>query len=110
MRLAVTTTRRPTAPEHAAALAAATRHALPFAPRDEGALAQVARTAQADTLLVLSERRAAIWMDGELTPWQPGMGELRLRRLLSGEAGGRPTRTITPPALPLGPMAVVGGG
>jgi 16S rRNA (guanine1516-N2)-methyltransferase len=92
LHLAVTTTRRPTALERAAALEAAARHALPFAPREEASLAAVARAARADALLVLSERRAAIWLEGELTPWQPGMGELRLRRLLAGEAGGRPTR------------------
>jgi 16S rRNA (guanine1516-N2)-methyltransferase len=92
MRLAVTTTRRHTAQERAAALAAAARHALPFAPREEASLAAVAHAAGAEALLVLSARRAALWMGDQLTPWQPGMGELRLRRLLGGEAGDRPTR------------------
>jgi hypothetical protein len=92
VRIAVTTARRPTALERAAARAAAARHSLPFAPREEASLAAVARAAQADALLVLSDRRAAIWMGSELQAWQPGMGELRLRRLLAGEAACRPTR------------------
>ncbi len=89
MRLAVTTALHPTVAERSAAREAAAHHGLRFADRAGEPLASVSNATGAGALLVLSPRRAAIWMRGEVQTWHPGMGELRLRRLLAGEAGSR---------------------
>ena len=70
------------------ARAAAARHALPFARR-RPTLEATAREAGAGALLVLSPRRAALWLDGEERRWDPGMGLLRAKRLLEGERSTR---------------------
>jgi 16S rRNA (guanine1516-N2)-methyltransferase len=94
VRLAVTTTLDPSPSEEAAARDAAIRHAIPFAPRGNRPLVHVAAQASADALLVLGARRASLFVDGVEHAWRPGMGELRVKRLLEGEAG--PLRTNDP--------------
>jgi hypothetical protein len=63
--------------------------ALPVVPRRGRPLAEVARAAGVDALLVLSPRRAALWLDGREWPWDAGMGALRVKRLRSGERTSR---------------------
>jgi SAM-dependent methyltransferase len=94
VRLAVTTTLDPSPSEEAGARDAELRHAIPFAPRRNRPLAEVAAHASADALLVLGARRASLFVDGVESAWRPGMGELRVKRLLEGEAG--PLRTNDP--------------
>jgi SAM-dependent methyltransferase len=89
VRLAVTTPLLPAAADVTAAGDAARRHTLPFVPRAKHPLDRLAATEGADALLVLSVRRAAIWIDGVLSAWDPGMGALRLKRLRSGERTSR---------------------
>ena len=67
------------------ARAAATRHGLPFAPRQGRPLAEVAAAAGFDALLVLSRHRAALYLGGAEHPWRAGMAALRIKRLLAGE-------------------------
>lgn len=85
MRLAVTTALDPDADEREAAARAAADYGWRLAPRGRRGLARVAADCQADALLVLSARRAALWIEGTERAWSAGMGELRLRRLLHGE-------------------------
>jgi SAM-dependent methyltransferase len=85
VRLAVTATLEA---DPADAEAAARRHALPFAPRLR-TLDATAAAAGADALLVLSPRRAALWIDGRERAWDPGMGALRAKRLRAGERSSR---------------------
>jgi hypothetical protein len=87
----VTTPLRAGDAEQAEARAAAERHALPYAPRQERSLAHVARIAGAEALLVLGHRRASLWLDGVEQTWHAGMGDLRLRRLERGERHTRDT-------------------
>ena len=60
------------------------RRALPFQPRGNRSLAEVAQAAGADALLVLGAH-ASLWMDGAEERWHPGMGALRAKRLAIGE-------------------------
>jgi SAM-dependent methyltransferase len=85
VRLAVTAPLTARAADLASAEDAARRHALPFVARANRALDRVAGEAGADALLVLSARRAALWIDGVLSAWDAGMGALRLKRLRGGE-------------------------
>ncbi|HEX2658117.1 MAG TPA: class I SAM-dependent methyltransferase, partial [Polyangia bacterium] len=85
MRLAVTTALDPDAAEREAAARVAAEFGWKVAPRGRRGLARVAVDCQADALLVLSARRAALWIDGTERAWTAGMGELRLQRLLRGE-------------------------
>jgi len=89
VRLAVTTPLDPAPEEEATARRAAERHGLEAVPRRGRPLAVVAARAGADALLVLSARRAALWLAGAERPWHAGMGELRRRRLLQGERATR---------------------
>jgi SAM-dependent methyltransferase len=88
MRLAVTTPSEPGPGEEAAARAAASRHALPFAPRGRRSLAAVAEACGAAGLIVLGAD-ARLWLAvdgaGPGRRWSPGMGALRARRLAEGE-------------------------
>jgi hypothetical protein len=88
MRLAVTTSLDARAAELAAAADAARRHGLPLAPR-RSTLPVTAAAAGVEALLVLSARRAALWIEGRERAWDPGMGALRLKRLRAGEATSR---------------------
>ena len=85
MLLAVTTPCGPDAAAEAEAREAAERHGFAYAPRGRHSLAAVAAGAGAQALLVLSPARAALWLEGSLHPWHPGMGILRARRLRGGE-------------------------
>ncbi len=89
MRLAVTTSRQPSTSSEADARTAAVRHGVPFLERNGRALPAVAAAGQAEALLVLSPRRAALWMDGAEQAWAGGMGALRARRLAAGERSTR---------------------
>ncbi len=84
VRLAVTTPLDPSAAILARARASADRRALPFHPRSNRSLAQVAASAGADALLVLGAH-AALWTDGAEQRWHAGMGGLRAKRLAQGE-------------------------
>jgi protein-L-isoaspartate O-methyltransferase len=84
VRLAVTTSFRPSPAILAAARDAAVRRALPFADRGNLSLAEVAARAGADALLVLGAH-ASLWCEGEEARWNPGMGGLRVKRLAAGE-------------------------
>src|SRR6266540_1386607 len=85
VRVAVTTSRHAGPREEAAAREAASRHGLPSVARRGRSLDTVAGACGAEALLVLGARRAALFIDGAERPWSPGMGELRLKRLRSGE-------------------------
>jgi SAM-dependent methyltransferase len=67
------------------AQAVAARQGLPLWPRRHRSLVEVARAAGADALLVVGRRQVALFLDGAEHRWQPGMGELRARRLRQGE-------------------------
>lgn len=95
MRWAVTTVRDPTPAERAAADACAARFGVGSLERGGRSLASLATAGEAEALLVLGARRAALYVDGEERAWQAGMGELRLRRLLRGEPAGA-QRTADP--------------
>jgi len=117
VRVAVTTSRHAGPREEAAAREAASRHGLPSVARRGRSLASVAGACGAEALLVLGARRAALFMDGAERPWSPGMGELRLKRLRSGErttrdafldaAGLRPGDAVLDATLGLGMDALV---
>jgi SAM-dependent methyltransferase len=83
--LAVTTPHAPSAADLASAQEAARRHVLPFVHRADRAFDRLAGVAGVDALLVLSAGEAALWIEGALTRWDPGMGALRLKRLRGGE-------------------------
>ncbi len=91
MRLVVTTPLGAGSAEEIAAREAAERHALAYAPRRERSLAAVARSNDADALLVVGPRRVSLWHDGVEAPWHAGMGDLRLRRVEAGEQVTRDT-------------------
>lgn len=84
MQLAVTSPLDPAAGD-AEARAAAARHGLPFAPRQGRPLAAIAAASGAEALLVVSRRRAALYLAGAEHPWRAGMAALRVKRLLQGE-------------------------
>ena len=84
MRLAVTTPFAPAPAADEAAQESARRHGLPFAPRLNLSLAEVAQAAEADALLVLGAH-ASLWQGGAEERWHPGMGALRVKRLAIGE-------------------------
>jgi len=99
VRLAVTTSLHPTPPEVRAAREAAARHDLPFAPRGRSALPEVVEAAGVDGLLVLTARQAALWAEGQERRWAPGMGFLRMKRVLARLAGHPPPPTDRDPFL-----------
>jgi 16S rRNA (guanine1516-N2)-methyltransferase len=84
VRLAVTTPFHPAPAADAAAREAARRRDLPFAPRGNNSLAEVAGAAGVEALLVLGGH-SALWMGGREERWHPGMGALRAKRLAAGE-------------------------
>jgi len=86
VRLAVTTSLRPSPAEEAEARAAAARHRLPFVARGRRATSEALREAGADALLVLSERGALLVAEGTERRWSAGMGFLRAKRLVAGGA------------------------
>ncbi len=97
MDLAVTTSLRFDAAEEAAARAAAERHGVPYAPRDRQALETVRVRAGADALLVLSARKASLFVAGEERRWSAGMGVLRAKRhLRRSRDGGAPATERDP--------------
>ncbi|HZZ85068.1 MAG TPA: class I SAM-dependent methyltransferase [Anaeromyxobacteraceae bacterium] len=120
MRVTVTTSQEPSRQEEASARAAASARDLPFAARGKRPLAEVAAESGAEALLVLSPRRAGLWLDGVERWWDPGMGALRLKRLDRGEppaadpflaaAGIRPGERILDCTLGLGADALVAAG
>jgi 16S rRNA (guanine1516-N2)-methyltransferase len=81
VRLAVTTPLRPSPDEEAAAREAAARHGIPYAPRRNDGLEEVAAAAGADVLLLLSRTRSLLVVAGEAHRWAPGMGALRVKAL-----------------------------
>lgn len=85
MRIAVTTALDPDPSESDAAERVAVRYGWPATARDGRSFAKVAASCDVDWLLILSARRVSLWADGVERVWTPGMGELRLKRLLSGE-------------------------
>jgi 16S rRNA (guanine1516-N2)-methyltransferase len=89
VRLAITTSLRPSAAEEEEARAAAARHGLPYAPRGGRGLDATLGAARADAALVLS-RTAAILVapGGEARRWSSGMGALRAKRLRAFAAPG----------------------
>ncbi len=93
MRLAVTTPLHPQADEIEAALRAAERYGLPYVARGGRALSRVTAEVGAEAALVLSRTRAVLSAGGAEHAWSPGMGALRLARLLAAHAGkpGDPT-------------------
>ena len=99
MRLAVTTSLHPAPAEQRGALEAAARHALPFARRGRAALPEVVEDAGVDGLLVLTARQAILWAEGEERRWAPGMGVLRMRRVLARRAGRPQAATDRDPFL-----------
>lgn len=86
MRFAVTTAPRPDPALAGRARAVAARHGIPCLERGARALPSLAAEAGAEALLVLG-REVALWVDGRRRRYDPGMGVLRARRLLSGERG-----------------------
>lgn len=90
MRLVVTTPLRPSPEEERAAIVAAGRYDLPYAARDRRALTRVVAAAGAEGALVLSAARAVLSAGGVEHAWSPGMGLLRMKRVLDARAAGRP--------------------
>jgi hypothetical protein len=120
LQLAVTTALDAAPAEEEAVGRAARRYGWPAAPRRGRSLAAVAAGCGAEALLVLSARRAALWIDGAEHPWSAGMGALRLKRLLAGErttrdglleaAELRPGDAVLDATLGLGMDALVAAG
>ncbi|WP_041453657.1 class I SAM-dependent methyltransferase [Anaeromyxobacter dehalogenans] len=90
MRLVVTTPLRPSAAEERDAVLAAARYDLPYAARGGRALTRVVAGAGAEAALVLSATRAVLVAGGAEHAWSPGMGLLRMKRVLAARASGRP--------------------
>lgn len=88
MRIAVTTSLHPTAAERDLARGAAARWGLAYAERGRGSLAEVRAGLAVDGLLVLTDRAAGLFLDGEARAWSPGMGALRAKRVARWLAGG----------------------
>lgn len=120
MRFAVTTALHPDQAEREAADTVAARYGWPSLERGGRSLAQVAAACDVDALLLLSARRVALWADGVERVWAAGMGDLRLKRLLSGErttrdamldaAELRPGDAVLDATLGLGMDALVAAG
>ena len=120
MRLAVTTALEPDQAERDAALRVAARYGWPATRRRGRSLAKVATDCDVDSLLVLSSRRVVLWAGGVERLWAPGMGDLRLKRLLRGErttrdglldaAELRPGDAVLDATLGLGMDALVAAG
>jgi 16S rRNA (guanine1516-N2)-methyltransferase len=94
VRLVVTTPLHPRPGEEEAALVAAARYDLPFAARGGRPLTRLMAAAEAEGALVLSAARAVLSVAGpsgaaEEHPWSPGMGALRMKRVLARRAGDR---------------------
>ena len=89
MRLAVTNALGAREPDLRAAEESARRHALPFVPRGDRPLPEVAAEAGAEALAVLGAVRVSLFLDGEERRWSPGMGVLRARRFREGERDTR---------------------
>ena len=90
MRVAITTPLWPSPEEERAALDAAGRYGLPFVARGGRALTRVLAAAGVDGALVLSAARAVLSAGGAEHAWSPGMGILRMKRLLDARARGQP--------------------
>ncbi|HSB19701.1 MAG TPA: class I SAM-dependent methyltransferase [Anaeromyxobacteraceae bacterium] len=89
MRLAVTAALGVREPDLRAAEDAARRHSLPFVPRHDRPLPEVAAEAGADALAVLGAERVCLFLDGREHRWSAGMGLLRAKRLRAGERDTR---------------------
>ena len=89
LRIAVTTALDPDQAEAEAAVRVAARYGWPASVRGGRSLAKVALGCDVDSLLVLSTSRVTLWVDGAERLWAGGMGDLRLKRLLSGERATR---------------------
>lgn len=87
MRLAVTTPLHPSPADAEVARRAAARWGLPYVAREGRALARALEVAGADAALVLSARRALLAAGGAEHTWSPGMGALRMKRVLARRAG-----------------------
>lgn len=92
MRLAITTTLKPSADDEASARAAAARRGLPFVPRHGRPVADVQRDAAVEAVLVLARRAAVLVVDGEERRWSAGMGALRAKRARAAGGGDATTR------------------
>lgn len=99
MQLAVTTPLHPSPEETHAALEAAGRYGLPYLAREHRPLTRILAAAGADGALVLSLARAVLATGGAEHAWSPGMGALRLKRLLDAQAGRRADPTARDPLL-----------
>jgi hypothetical protein len=99
VRLVLTTPLHPAPDEIGGALAAAERYALPYVAREGRALTRVVAGAGAEGALVLSRTRAVLVAGGAEHAWSPGMGALRLKRLLDAQAGRRSDPTARDPFL-----------
>jgi SAM-dependent methyltransferase len=89
VRLAVTTPFHPDPAEIEAALRAAERYGIPYVARGNRALSRAVAEVGAEGALVLSAARAVLSAGGSEHAWSPGMGALRLKRLLDERAGKR---------------------
>ncbi|HTN53153.1 MAG TPA: class I SAM-dependent methyltransferase [Anaeromyxobacter sp.] len=96
MRLVVTTPLRPAPGEERDALEAAGRCGLPFAARQGRPLTRVMAGAGAEGALVLSAAASVLAAGGEEHRWSPGMGLLRVKRLLARRAGAADPTTHDP--------------
>jgi hypothetical protein len=99
MRLVVTTPLRPSPTEERAAERAAARHGLRYVPRGRGSVAAAVAAAGADGALVLSARAALLALEETVVRWSPGMGALRLKRLLDRRDAGEEDPTTRDPCL-----------
>jgi len=89
LRIAVTTALDPDQAESEAAVRVAARYGWQAPVRRGRSLAKVASACDVDSLLVLSASRVTLWVDGAERLWAAGMGDLPLKRLLSGERATR---------------------
>jgi SAM-dependent methyltransferase len=87
VQLAITTPLRAAPADVLAALEAAGRYGLPYVARGSRALSRALAEVGADAGLVLSPARAVLAAGGAEHVWAPGMGALRLKRLLDVRAG-----------------------
>jgi 16S rRNA (guanine1516-N2)-methyltransferase len=120
VRIAVTTALDPDQAERDAVAQVAVRYGWPATRRRGRSLAKVATDCDVDSLLVLSARRVVLWAGGVERLWAPGMGDLRLKRLLRGEtttrdglldaADLRPGDAVLDATLGLGRVALVAAG
>ncbi|BDG04902.1 class I SAM-dependent methyltransferase [Anaeromyxobacter oryzae] len=97
MDLVVTTPLHPAPDEAQAAIAAAGRYGLPFVARERRPLSRVVAAAGADAALVLSSTKAVLVAGGAEHAWSPGMGALRMKRVLARRAGSRADATTHDP-------------